>query len=1140
MFEKHASRVLIVAGALLIALLTIFSPVLQKLIHPSQHIDRWLNLNPGIDIVGGTSLLYEIKKPPGGAQGHTDLATQVMIALKRRVDPLGTRNLIWRPEGNDRLEIQMPFSSGTKENAQKRVDAAKQVLNARTELDATNIRSDDVIDAVESKNGRTRADLARLADGDPTRTALFDKLTAAYDAMQAAHKAQDAFKEATLRGAYNKLTDAGTSGVNPIDATNLRATEIDDAISAPESAAQIKALKAKFPGFTARLTAIDDYVAAADTQSKLKNAIGDTEDLKRMLRGSGVLEFHIEVGADDYMGADRDEIEKMKQRLAQVGPRVEANDRMRWYVVDKADLVRTRSPVYDGQPYATYDGKPYNLLWMTPEKSLDHRIGQPQWALTGASQQMDQNKGQSVVGFRFDAAGGAAFGQLTGGNINRPMAVVLDDKIVNVATIISRIDGSGQIDGGPDGFSASDLEYLINTLTAGSLPAQLAEEPISERTVGPQLGADNLVHGLVACGLGLIVVAVFLTSYYYLAGMVATFAVFMNVVLILGTMAALNATFTLPSIAGIVLTIGTAVDANVLIFERLREEQHRGLSLRMALRNAYGKAFSAIVDSNMTTVITSLALIMFGTEEVKGFGITLIIGIVASLFTALFVTRTIFDVLIDVFHVKELNSLPLTFPKWDRLLRPNIDWMRLVWGFVIFSVIAITVGMTMFVKQAQAGHMLDIEFASGTSVDFELKQPMERADVQSLFDTRGDSAAIPAPSVVAVESTDGRPNTAYEVITPNADSARVKSEVLKVLGDSLLTELPSKFDASSQPVADALKSGAVKPLTKETIADAASWPEGFVPPGVRDYSGGAAIILNHLDPPLSTDTIRQRLIEQQLQSDTSPLAAQREFVVQSPKAVDTKTSLAVILIRDEVLPYEKDKDQWQAQLVAPMWKLASDAIDRPAQLQKVENFNAAVAGDTQKDAFMALGLSVLVIMGYIWVRFGNLKYGTATVVALLHDTIFVVAALGFAHYLVLIPGLRQALLLEPFRINLVVVAGILTIMGYSMIDTIVVFDRIRENRGKYGLVSRSIINDAVNQTLSRTLLTAGTTTMTVAIMYFFGGPGIHGFTFVLLVGILVGTYSSVAIAAPILLFGNTEEPPSPKERSAAQLEKAGT
>ena len=178
---------------------------------------------------------------------------------------------------------------------------------------------------------------------------------------------------------------------------------------------------------------------------------------------------------------------------------------------------------------------------------------------------------------------------------------MLDDKVINVATINSKITESGTIDGGPEGFSSQDdLEYLVNTLTAGSLPAQLADEPISERTVGPQLGEDNLRHGLVACGLGLVVVAVFLIGYYYLAGVVATFAVLMNVMLILGVMAALNATFTLPSIAGIVLTIGTAVDANVLIFERLREEQHRGLSLRMALRNAYGKAFSAIVDSNMT------------------------------------------------------------------------------------------------------------------------------------------------------------------------------------------------------------------------------------------------------------------------------------------------------------------------------------------------------------------------------------------------------------------------------------------------------------------------------------------------------------------------------------------------------------
>jgi SecD/SecF fusion protein len=1136
MSEKHTSRLLVVVGALVIALLTIFSPVLVKITHPSEPITRWLNLNLGIDIRGGTSLLYEIKRPSGGFGGKDDLAQKVMIALKKRVDPFGQRNLIWRPEGNDRLEIQMPFSGDARENATKRREAGQQAFDARAELKATNIAASDVTDAVEGKNGRTRADLERLADGDPARQALFAKLTATWDKLQAAHQAKDADLEARLRTAYQQLlqpADQTAGGIDPVEATNLPVSQLDDALSAADPTTAIAALKQKYAGFPARLKAIDDYVAAASTQAKLKDSIDDTEDLKRMLRGSGVLEFHIVVDDQDMTPEDQQELLKMEQRLRNQGPRVESNDRMRWYPIDKPDSVHAHYQLM-------YNGKPYGLLWVTPDTSLDHRLGQPDWALNGASRGTGE-KGDAVVTFEFNPAGGAAFGTMTGNNLHRPMAVVLDDKIINIATIQSRINDRGQIDGGPDGFSASELDYLINTLTAGSLPAQLADEPISERTVGPQLGEDNLRHGLIACGLGLLVVGIFLISYYYLAGVVATFAVFMNVLLILGTMSALNATFTLPSIAGIVLTIGTAVDANVLIFERLREEQHRGLSLRMALRNAYGKAFSAIVDSNMTTVITSLALIMFGTEEVKGFGITLIIGIVASLFTALFVTRTIFDVLIDVFKIKNLSSFPLTHPKWDRLLRPNIDWMRLVWGFVAFSVIAITIGMTMFVKKARAGEMLDIEFASGTSVDFELKQAMPIEDVRKLFES-ASYAAIPSPSIVQVESADGRSNTAYEIITPNADSAQVKNEVIKVLGDQLQAVRPSTFTDSDKSAADAIKNGVIKPLTKEMLANASAWPQEFVPPAARDYFGGAAIVLNHIDPPLLPNVIRQRIVEQQLQADTASTAAQREFVVQSPKGADAATDLAVVLFRDELLPYDKDKDQWQQQVVAPMWRVVIDAIDRPAQLQKVENFNAAVAGDTQKDAFMSLGLSVVVIMAYIWVRFGNLKYGTATVVALLHDTIFVVAALGFAHYLVLVPGLKTVLALEPFRINLVVVAGILTIMGYSMIDTIVVFDRIRENRGKYGLVSRQVINDAVNQTLSRTLLTAGTTTVTVTIMYFFGGPGIHGFTFVLLVGILVGTYSSVAIAAPILLLGNKQEPPSQKktEQSRAQLERAGT
>ena len=217
-----------------------------------------------------------------------------------------------------------------------------------------------------------------------------------------------------------------------------------------------------------------------------------------------------------------------------------------------------------------------------------------------------------------------------------------------------------------------------------------------------------------------------------------------------------------------------------------------------------------------------------------------------------------------------------------------------------------------------------------------------------------------------------------------------------------------------------------------------------------------------------------------------------------------------------------------------MWELSKQALNSESKLQQVKNFNASVAGDTQKDALVAMLLSLAFIMAYIWVRFGNLKYGTATVVALLHDVLFVIAALGMAH-LLHDTFLGPILQLEPFRINVTIVAGILTIMGYSMLDTIVVFDRIREIRGKYGHVSMTVINDAVNQTLSRTLLTAGTTVISVGIMYFLGGAGIHGFTFVLFIGILAGTYSSVAIASPILLLGGGkhEEVPAGRPSRAA-------
>jgi SecD/SecF fusion protein len=312
---------------------------------------------------------------------------------------------------------------------------------------------------------------------------------------------------------------------------------------------------------------------------------------------------------------------------------------------------------------------------------------------------------------------------------------------------------------------------------------------------------------------------------------------------------------------------------------------------------------------------------------------------------------------------------------------------------------------------------------------------------------------------------------------------------------------------------------AIFPITPETRTVA-----GLVPKDLRAHVGGVAIVLNNLTPKLSEDEIRQRLEEIRLQPQASGNASQYH-------QMDVETfnggSTAVILTSDPNSQYDASDpakiEEWNGDLVKPIWQMVRDAINNPPRLQKVSNFDAQVAGQMQTNALGALTLSVLVIMAYIWLRFGNLKYGTATVVAMLHDTLLVIGFIGLSHFIG--TGIGKSLfLIEPFRVNLTLVAAVLTVMSYSMVDTIVVFDRIRENRGKFGHLDGQIINDSVNQTLSRTLLTVTTTILSVLVMYIKGGPGIHGFTFVMLIGILIGTYSSFAIAAPILLIGEKQPP----------------
>ena len=1101
--QKYANRVILILVVLVLAVYAIIP--FPSLFDRSLPWGKKLALRPGIDMAGGTKLVYEIKAPEGGAEPN--LAERVMDSLKKRVDPDGTRNLIWRPQSGNRLEIQMPLSANSEAAQKARVDFSA----AQAAMDKTNVRRSDVIRAVEKLSSDARRErFAQLEMGSTKRGELLGALASAYDQVKAAEKAGNTMQQAEAELTYEKLK-------NQIEDTNLSASELQATLEGRADSRQkrLDEFRARAADFPARLAAIDQFVKGWDAYAGVKGQLDDAGELKRLLRGSGVLEFHILVQGPDLMSP---EAQAMKERLKAGGKGVmpQANDEMRWYQVDRPEDAGNTNLV-------SYNDKQWVLAWTAPDKSMVNRPGQPQWALEAAFPSTT-DMGIKAVGFRFDARGATDFAELTRNNLKKAMAVMLDDKVISTATIQSVISRSGIISR-ESGYADAEFKYLISTLNAGSLPARLADEPISEQTVGPQLGQDNLRRGLLSCVLGLVVIGIFLIGYYHLAGLVAFGAVLLDVVLILGTMAALNATFTLPGIAGIVLTICIAVDANVLIFERLREEQLRGLGVRLALRNAYDRAFSAIFDSNVTTAITAMILYGLGSEEVKGFGITLLFGMLSSMFTALFVTKTVFGLMVDRMHVKNFGSLPLTLPGLNKFLHPKVDWMGLFPYFAAFSVVSIVIGLVAFTVQLRERRIFDIEFASGTSVQFDLRKdkPMAIEEVRARIEeaSKKNPDKLPAPSVVSL----GTSNLEYEVVTPNPTAKDVKDVVIQAIGDNLSTERESHFDNENTPINVAMDKGAVVPITSGEL----SIP-GLPPVDTTGFEGGVAMVLRNLNPMLTPAQIRERVERQRLVPQAGgKMVPYRDMDIRVAEAGPGELAkTAVLLVVDAKFPYDRDAGRWSDEVANPTWQLVNDAITTQAQMQKVTNFDAQVAGAAALKAILALVASTIVIMLYIWFRFGDMKFGSASALATLHDMLFMIGAIGVSHY-VANTAIGNALLIEPFRMNLTMVAAILTVLGYSMNDTVVVFDRIREIRGKHGVVNRNIINDAINQTFSRTMLISLTSIVLVGIMYIFGGSGIHGFTFALLIGIIEGSYSSIAIASPWLLLGTKAQ----KEKASA-------
>ncbi|WP_197527327.1 protein translocase subunit SecD [Pirellulimonas nuda] len=681
------------------------------------------------------------------------------------------------------------------------------------------------------------------------------------------------------------------------------------------------------------------------------------------------------------------------------------------------------------------------------------------------------DEGRPAVDFIFDDSGAKRFGRLTRENqpktgasqLRRRLGVLLDNKLRQAPSLNSPIDRRGQI----TGMNKEEVDVTVGILNAGSLPAALNKEPISEEVISPTLGKTTVEKGSQAIAVSLAAVLVFMLFYYRFAGLVACLALAMNLLIVLGVMVLIKAAFTLPGLAGLVLTVGMSVDANVLIFERIREELSRGASLRMAIRNGFGRATTTIVDSNLTTLITGAVLYAIGTDQVKGFAVTLVIGILASMFTAIFCSRLVFDIAERRRWIKDL--------KFSRIIGDtNIDFLGKCYAASVFSLLVIGAGMTAVVMRGDG--LLDIDFTGGASVTMALDEsaPSNQREVtEALKKTELADANL----TVVERGTDG---TRFTVTTSIDDPDRVKEVLSDAFGDQLKTY--------------AVAPGEAKPYAAGGVEGAEIDVKFNNAEGFSDDDG-----LGH---DALTDRVRTALAAEGIKG--------LEPVVTTPGYTEGSSQrFKVWTIRlGGVEP---------AQLAATADRLADTMTNEPI-FPLANKIGGKVAGDMRWTALEAMLVSLLGIVGYIWFRFQNIAYGVAAVVALVHDVLVTLGALGLSYYIATgVPALASAIQIDPFQVSLTIVAALLTIIGYSLNDTIVIFDRIREVKGKSPRLTKDMINLSVNQTLSRTLLTSLTTLIVVVILYFAGGSGIHGFAFALVVGVIAGTYSTVFIAAPLLL-----------------------
>ena len=608
--------------------------------------------------------------------------------------------------------------------------------------------------------------------------------------------------------------------------------------------------------------------------------------------------------------------------------------------------------------------------------------------ITSSKDDFDQ-MGHPSVSMQMNSDGARRWSQITKQNIGRGVAIVLDDAVYSAPRILTQIDGgNSQITGN---FTIEDTKDLANTLNSGKMPAPT--RIVQEEVVGPSLGAQSIRQGVWSFVIAFVLLMVYMILLYgFIPGILADIALLFNLFFTLGILTSFQAALTMPGIAGIVLTLGTAVDANVLIYERIKEELRRGLGMKEALSKGYSNAFSAIFDSNVTSLITGFILLFFGTGPVKGFATTWIIGIFCSFFTAVFMTRLVYEN-----RLKKDKWLDLTFVTgYSKNLMQNAKYNFMgiyKKSFLIWGVAAVLFCVSFAVR----GLSQSIDFTGGRNYVITLDKESHVEEVRQALagvfvNTIGENAGKEANTSVIALGTDGK-------------TIRVSTNW------DIESNSPTVDDEAETLLYNALKKGGF--VSQESV-------EAFKNPDVRQ--GGSIISSAKVGP--------------------------------------------------------------------------------------------AVAKDITYGAIISVIIALIAIFLYILLRFRNVAFSTGATIALALDALVVI---GF--YSVLWGWVPMSL-----EIDQVFIGAILTVIGYSINDKVVVFDRIRENFQLYGKRDRQqLFNDSLNQTLARTINTSVTTLIVLLCIFILGGDSIRSFSFAMILGVIIGTLSSLFIAAPtaFLVMGRT-------------------